>query len=483
MNKSLFKNLRLQTYLQIINAIIPIITTPYVARVLGAEMIGVYSYATSLASFFTLFELLGIYSYGTRCIAEEKTEENKKRRFLEIYLLQIIASSIATACYVVYCVFIADDKLMAYLQLITLIGYFFDISWLYFGIEDFKTTVTYNLIFRILSVVLLLCFVKQTDDLWLYTIIMLGAPSCSHIALWIKAYIKGYYKCERIKLYDIKKHVVPNLKLFIPLIAMTIYNSTDKTMLGIFSTFEEAGYYYNIDRIINVPFSIFTGISTVVLPHMTSLVVGSKENAKKFFFDTLSGICMLGVAIGFGIIATADVFIPLFLGKGYERCILLIKIFAPIVIVKSLSNAIRMNYLVPFKKENIYINSTIVGAIVNLVLNFILIPQLGALGAEITTIVSECIALIILIVFSYRVDELRTIAKDLVAYICIGGVMILSISWFELFLTNDLLVLALKIVVGAVVFISLTLFYWVLSHNMFYETYLRRYIKRFVHFK
>ena len=473
MKSKLFNNLRLQTYLQIVNTIIPLITTPYIARVLGADNIGVYSSTHSIASFFILFALMGTSSYGTRCLSTENDIEKRRKVFIEIYIMQLITSFIATSCYFFYCVFFADNKLIAYLQFITLAGCFIDVSWFFFGMEDFKIPVLSSMFFRLVSVILLFSFVRDSGDLWIYSIIMLSSAFMSQVVLWLIVLKNGYLRRVRIYKDDIKKHILPNLKLFIPIFAMTVYNSTDKAMLGKLSTYDQAGYYANIDRIINVPFSIFSGIGTVFLPRMTVLCSEEPEKAKVFFFNTLSGIVMLGVAISCGLIAVSDSFIPFFLGSGYNACIVLIKFFSPVIIIKCISNAIRLHFLVPFKMENIYIKATCGGALLNFSLNIFLIPKYGALGAIITTFVSETVGLAIELFLTYKLADLKVVARDTFFYLIAGLVMIgvLQIIDFN-FLWIGFNIL-LEVVIGALIYIVLIFCYWIISHNAFYEMYVR----------
>lgn len=473
MRASLFKNLRLQTYIQVINSIIPLITTPYISRVLGADNVGIFSSYHAMASFFTLFAVFGMGSYGTRCIAAERNETKRKALFMELYSLQLITCCISAVGYLGYCLFLADNNTMAFLQFITLGGCFLDISWFYFGIEDFKFAVVTNTIFRIASVFCLLFWVNTCNDVYIYTIIMLGSAFMSQLVLWIGLIRKGYIKIRGIKKERIKEHIIPNFMLFVPMIAMTVCNSTDKAMLGALSSYDQAGFYANTDRIINVPYSLFLGIGTVFLPRMTSLSNENKSNAKSYFFDTLSGIIMLGVAISFGIISVARRFIPFFLGPGYEPCVLLVEVFSGVVIIKSISTAVRMHYLVPFKEEKIYIIATAVGAVLNLFLNFILIPQLGALGAVITTLISEFIVLVIQIIRVFRIADLKNSIIDLIVYIGIGLVMAFILRFLNIKAFNSDIEMIIDIFVGTIVYCLLTLIYWRLSKNRLYILYIK----------
>ncbi len=478
MKTSLFKNLRLQTYLQIINTIIPVITTPYIARVLGATSIGVFSYATSVASFFTLFELLGTYNYGTRTIASEDDLEKKKKLLNEIYLLQIFSCLFATLAYLILCIFTTDNKSIVFLQLVTLFGYFFDVSWFFFGEEDFKTTVTYSFFFRVLSVVALFVFVKSSNDLYIYTIIMLLSASLVFFSLWLKLLLKGYINFRNVRIKSVLKHIKPNIMLFIPIVAMTIYNSMDKVMLGIFSTYEQTGFYYNVDKVINVPFAIITGIGTVLLPRMTVLFKVDDDKAIHFFYDSLSGITMLGTAMCFGIIGIANQFIPIFLGEGYSECVKLIVIFSPILIIKSLSNSIRMQYLVPKKKEKTYIKATTIGAGVNILFNVVLIPLYGALGAIIATITSEIVALVIQIFGMYKKSLFKKLILDIIAYVLIGICMLFVINLISSLVINIWASVIIKVLFGVIIYSILTLLYWIITKHRLYYLYVRLFLNK-----
>lgn len=474
----MFKNLRFQTYLQIVNTIIPLITTPYIARVLGSVQLGIFSYTTSVASFFTLFAMLGTTNYGTRAIATETDEEKRRTVFAEIYFFQLVTCSISIILYLGYLVICRENRFIAGLQLITLIGYLFDVSWFYFGMEEFSITVKCNMFFRIMAFVSLFVFVKDAGDLWIYTVIMLLSAALGHGILWIKLLKDREISFGGIKRSSIVRHIKPNLLLFVPLIAMTIYHSTDKLMLGMFSTYEQTGFYYNVDKVINVPLAVFSGIGTVMLPRMTVLFQQDRNRAKEFFFECMGGIMMIGTAICFGIIAVAEEFIPLFLGKGYTECIQLIITFAPIVIVKCISNTIRMQYLIPQGQESIYIKATVAGAIINVVLNYILIPQYGALGAEITTIVSEVVALVIQIVYMHERKRFVKTGADLLAYVFLGVVMVLVVRPFDSIVSKAYMLTLVKVVIGGVAYCSLVIVYWWIFRNPLLYKYIKGLLRK-----
>lgn len=480
MRKSLFRNLRLQSYLQLLNTLIPLITTPYVARVLGPDNSGKYSFNHSVSAFFTLFALLGTVSYGTRSIAGARSAEEKYTTFWSIYSLQAISVLISMFVYVLYCMFFNQSGVVAYCFLLSFIGCLFNIQWYYYGTEDFQSTTISHMICRIGMVVSLFLFVKKPSDLIIYTVILAGFESLAYIFLWVGIFCRKKIPFHRVTFQDVKTHIKPNLILFVPLLAMSIYHIMDKTMIGIFSSDVQGGYYYNIEKIINVPLGLFTGFSTVLLPRMTVLYTEDKDNAISFFNNSLSILMMFGFAVSFGIISISEEFVPLFLGEEYISCIVLIKIFAPVLIIKCISNAIRAQLLIPAKMEKIYITATILGTVVNLLINTILIPKHGALGAIIGTIFAEVTALLYQLFYTRKEVRIKKIIIECMIFLGFSIVMVfvvrlvstVDINSFAI-ITNSNLQLMLKVffevLAGGGVYILLSFAYSWIVRNYIYD--------------
>ena len=390
------KNLGYQTIYQILNTCIPLITSPYLARVLGAEKQGVFSYTQSIINYFTLFAMLGVENYGTRTIANCGDDREKRSKSLwNIYFFQMCCTLLSIGIYVVYLTRICSQNVyIAFLQIFYLLGSLVDINWLFFGVEKFKTTVSRNMIIRISSVVLILSTVRKPSDLWIYTLIMAGSTFLSNIILWFFASKEVDVKAIRtVSKKEVVKHIKPNLVLFVPLMAMSVYHIMDKTMLGLLSTYKQVGYYYNADKIINIPIGILIGIGTVMLPRMTALNSNGLINeAKKLFLLSIELIVAVSSAMACGIFAISVEFTPLFFGSGYDECIRVIMMLSPILVIKGHSLVVRMQYLIPNQKEKIFIESVFWGAGINLIVNLVLIVRLGALGAAIGTMAAELVS-------------------------------------------------------------------------------------------
>ena len=463
------KNLLLQTAYQIVNTCIPLITAPYLARVLGAAPLGVFSYTTSVVTYFTLFAMLGTINYGTRSIAAVKdNKEQTASTFLEIFIIQLMASLLALICYCIYLNwFCSNNKIIATIQIIAIASCFFDISWFFFGMEDFRVTVTRSLIIRILSVIAILILVKAPDDLWIYTLIMLSGTLLSQVVLWF--YLDKYICLKKVRVSDLRKHIKPNLILFIPLLAMSVYHIMDKTMLGLLSSFLESGYYYNSDKVINIPVGILSGIGTVMLPRMTALLSSNKEKeGTRLYVLTLEGVTAFSVAISLGIAGIAREFTPFFFGPGYEDCIVLIIVSSPVLIIKGISLTTRNQYFIPYKLESIFIKSVFLGATVNLLVNILLIPKHGALGAVIGTLIAEFIACAYQLIKINDKLRLQEFFNRSVGYLLIGIVMIVIVRLVALLSCPIAIKLILEIIVGAIVYIAGCLIYWKKTKNDLY---------------
>ena len=274
------KNFIFNAVYQLLIYVFPLITIPYVSRVLGVNNIGIYSYTYSIVYIFMLLAQLGINNYGNREIARHRDDIiERSRLFLSIYTFQIITCFIMIVGYCLFLLSVEQNySTIFYVQTIFLISVFFDINWFYFGLEKFKITITRNLIIKVLSVIFIFLFVKEKDDLWKYSLILAVATLLSQMYLF--TILHKYVKFVKFSLIDVLSHIKGILVLFIPVVSFAVYRVMDKTMIGYFSSVTELGYYENAERIINIPISVITALGTVMLPRMSYLY----NNDKRQFF-------------------------------------------------------------------------------------------------------------------------------------------------------------------------------------------------------
>ncbi|MCI1956422.1 MAG: flippase [Oscillospiraceae bacterium] len=392
---SVKKNFLYNAFYQILIMILPLLTAPYLARTVGAEGLGTYAYTFSIANYFVLIAMLGVNNYGNRSIAMVRSDKSRlSKTFWEIYTLQLVMSVIIAVVYIIYVMlFVKNGRLIFLLQFIYLLSAALDINWFFFGLEQFKITVTRNTVVKVLTVISVFLFVKNDADLWKYTLIMASGILFSQCALW--PFVHRYVSFVRVSLKRVLVHLKPNLVLFVPVIAISIYKILDKIMLGKISTIAQVGFFDNADKIINVPLSLVTALGTVMLPRMSNLISqGMEEQGYRYIRNSIYFIMFLSSAMAFGLAGIAPEFAPVFFGRSFAICGLLIAIMAPTIIFISWANVIRMQYLIPNKKDKIYVISVLLGAIINIIVNILLIPRMGAVGTAIGTLCAEASVMI-----------------------------------------------------------------------------------------
>lgn len=457
---SIKKNFLYNAFYNVLVLILPLITTPYISRVMGAEKIGAFSYSYSIVTYFGLFILLGLNNYGNRTIASVGIDNKEKlsKTFWSIYSTQIIMAIIVIVIYVIYIFTWSSDKLMASIQILYLLSCCLDINWFYFGIEQFKLTVTRSTIIKILNVILILLFVKNPDDIYKYAVILLGGGIVSQLLLWF--FLKQYISFVKVDLASIFAHFKPNLKLFIPVLAVSCYTVMDKIMLGALSGVIEVGYYENANKLTIIPTMAVTSLGTVMLPRISNLVaIGKEKETMQYLQKSLIVSSFLSISMSFGLASISPTFVPIFFGPGYDKCKLLIPILVLSTVFISWANVIRTQYLIPKSYDKIYIFSVFLGAFINFVINIILIPIYNSYGAAIATLIAE---FIVCFYQSYKVrSEINIILyfKQSLPFLLFGLIMVFLVLIIPEFI-SPFITLIIKVSIGAIVYLVDAFLYW-----------------------
>lgn len=381
------KNFIYNMIYQIFIFIVPLISIPYISRKLGVDNVGIYSYTYSIVYYFMLFTLLGINNYGVREISKLDDNIDKRNiKFSEIYTLQLILGITMLIIYNLLNFFVFSEyNNIFFIQNLFLISAILDINWLFFGLEKFKMTISRNVIIKVLSLILIFVFVRDKNDLSLYTFTMGFSTLISQAYLWL--FIKRYVKYSKFKISNLKPVFKDCLILFIPVLSYSIYRVMDKTMLGLISGTNSLGLYENAEKIINIPVSLITALGTVMLPSMSKTKSVEKFNEKLYFSFKL---CLfIVIPIAFGLLAISRDFAILFFGNEFRNSGVIIQLLIPSFIFSSIANVIRTNYLIPKRLDKIYVISTIFGAVINFTVNIILIPHYGYYGACAGTVCAE----------------------------------------------------------------------------------------------
>lgn len=464
--KSIQKNFIYNVLYQMLLVILPLITAPYISRTLGATAVGVYSYTYSVAYYFLLVAMLGIGNHGNRSIATVRGDREKlNKTFSSIYSLQIITFSVVILAYIIYFLFIAkDNRLIVLLQLLYVTSGLFDIGWLFFGLEQFKLTVARNALIKILTVFLMFVFVHKPSDLWKYTLIMAAGTLLSQAYLWF--YVKKYVTFVRCSFSEIASNIKPVLILFVPVLSYSIYKVMDKIMLGNMSNYDQVGFYNNAEKIINIPMGIITALGTVMLPRMSNIIAnGDREKTNDYIRISTKLVTLLSSAIAFGLMGVSSVLSPVFFGEEFAAYGTIIKLLSVTVFFIAWANVIRTQYLIPNKRDSIYLTATIVGAILNLIINWILIPKYQANGAAIGTIVAEFSVMFIQVVAVKKEMPMYKYIKSYCPIVILGFIMAVLVNWIGNKLEVTITTLALQILIGGGFFCITTIAYMIFSKD------------------
>lgn len=449
------KNFIFNVCYQLVMYLFPLITAAYIARVLGAEQLGTYSYVNSIVTIVGMFCLLGISNYGNREIA--KIRDDKKRladTFSSIYSLQLVLSIIVFSIYIICVSLIKTDyKVLFLIQTMHLFSVAFDVSWLYFGLEKFKVTLTRNFIVKCISMALIVAFVKGPQDIYVYTLIMVLSGFGSQLFLFLLS--RKYVRFHLCSWKEISGHLKPCLILFIPVLAYSIYRIMDKTMIGMLSTKTELAFYENAERLINIPIMVISALGTVMLPHMAHSIHNNGNEYKKTIRESMHLATIIATFSTFGLIMVGkDLSIVLY-GREFEASGYLVGFLSVTVIASAWANVVRTQYLIPKSRDKIYVSSTIVGALINLVFNIMLIGSFGATGACVGTILAEFSIAIYQTASIYKELEFKEYFWDLIVNVIKALVMAVFLLIIGKLINNIYLRLILDIVIGVCVFIML----------------------------
>lgn len=390
--KSITRNYIYNMVYQVLILILPLVTTPYLSRVLGAEGIGIYSYTYAIVTYFILFGSLGVALYGQREIAyAQENPEKRKQIFVEIVIFRAITILIATIVY--YFIFVNGKEYQIYYQILILelIAAAFDISWFFQGIEEFKKTVTRNVLVRICSVSLVFILVKNKEDLAKFTLIYSLADLIGNLSLWI--YLPKYIKGIKINGINIKRHMPHIFLLFIPQIANQIYNILDTTMIGwLVEDKSETGFYEQAHKVIRLLLTIVNSLGIVMIPRMANAFANNdKRQINSYMKMSFNFTFFLSFPIMLGIVSISKEFVPVFFGDGYDKVNYIIYVLSPMVLLMGIANVLGTQYLLPTKRQKEYTFSVTIGVIVNFILNYIFISLWKSIGAAIATVLSQVV--------------------------------------------------------------------------------------------
>ncbi|WP_024862504.1 polysaccharide biosynthesis C-terminal domain-containing protein [Pediococcus acidilactici] len=451
------KNYLYNAFYQIFVLLVPLVTTPYLSRVLGPQGVGINSYTNSIIQYFILAGSIGIGMYGNRQIAFVRdNKEELTKTFYEIFFLRIITIAIAYVFFIVFLLLTKEYRLYYIAQSISIIAAAFDISWFFMGVENFAVTIFRNLVIKILSLICIFAFVKSFGDLFIYIAILSLSLLFGNLTLFPS--LKRYVGKVDWKKLNVLKHLAPSISLFIPQIAIQIYLVVNKTMLGSLDSVVAAGYFDQSDKVVKLVLAIVTATGTVMLPHVANAYMrGDIAKTKQSLYNSFSFVTALSVPMMFGLMAVAKKFVPLFFSNKFRAIIPLMQMESIVILIIAWGSALGVQYLLPTNQNKSYTLSVVLGAIVNIVINVPLILFLGAFGSTIATVCSE------MAVSGYQLFAIRQqisykkLFHDFGKYMLAGFLMFVCVVFLDNKLSCSWISLGLEVVMGALIYLGMLL--------------------------
>lgn len=399
--KSIKFNFIMNFILTVSNFLFPLITFPYVSRVLLPEGTGKVAFALSIVSYFTIFASFGVATYGIRAIAQVRDDKERLSKtmhellFINIISMTIVYVALAIAILVVP-KFAMEKELFGVTSLFilfTIVG----VEWLYKGLEKYQYITIRTIIFKIASLFLVFLFVKEKSDYIIFAFISIFAIVGSGVLNLINS--RKLINYTLYSEYEFKKHLKPMFVLFLTSMAIAIYTSLDEGLLGLLSSPEQVGYYNAAVRVKGILFTLITSLGVVLLPRLSYYVENHMETE---FHEALAKSTNFIIVIAASVVIFFTLFaketILILAGENYVASIIPLQIVVWALILSAITNILGIQILLPLKKDKQLLFSVLCAATVDVIANFLLVPKLAAVGTALSVIAAELSVLIVQII-------------------------------------------------------------------------------------
>lgn len=457
MKKTIKENYVYNLIYQVILILYSVITIPYLSRILGPNGSGIYSYTISIVTYFCLFGTLGMSLYGQREIAYIQDNKNKKSKlFTELLLIRFITMSISILLFYFFIINNSEYNIYFKILIINMLASYFDITWFYQGEENFKKIAIRNIVIKIISLISIFIFIKSSNHIGIYLFIYSITNLLANLSLWLN--IRKHVSIS-FKNINLKKHLIPILLLFIPQIAVQVYTILDKTMIGlILNDMSEVGYYEQSEKVIKVLLTIITSLGTIMLPRIASCYSKNETvKIKKYISESYKFMFLLSFPMIFGIIVISTDFVPMFFGREFDKIKMLLPLLSIIILLIGSSNITGTGYLLAINKQNKYTLSVVCGAVINVILNLILISKYMSLGAVIATIIAELSVSIIQLYYVKETIKIKDILKSSINYFISSIIMLIICLIIKNILNPGVIRMFILVMSGVVTYIGILL--------------------------
>jgi O-antigen/teichoic acid export membrane protein len=457
MKRNLFKNYVFYILYQVFTILIPFIVVPYTTRTIGAEGLGINAFSSSIVQWFVIFGYMGISMYGNKEIARVRDDKaHLSKTFMGILSMQVCNMLLVIVLYFLFVVFAPLEYKNIYLiQGVSLFATVFDITWFFLGVEDFKKSSLRSIIFRLINVALIFMFVKSIDDLDIFVWINVVTAVLAQLVLFFQ--LKEYIVFKPVNIIESYKiHMKPNLVLFIPQIAISIYSVLDQTMTGLLADKTQLAFYQQAIRFDKMFLYFITSIGMVMLPRIANEHAKGDDNKINDYLNVTFKLALyLAIPMMFGMVGVGPFFIDWFMAPEFKIVGFLIAMMSPIILFIALSNVFGTQYLVPTNRLSQYSKSVIIGAIANFLFNLLLIPRFGAIGAGLSVMFAELCVTAVQYFYIRKSIKLNVEFKSIIIYFVSAILMCAVVYGIGLTFGPRILTNLLQVTVGFVIYMIL----------------------------
>lgn len=464
------------------NFIFPLITFPYVSRVLHAAGNGKVNFAASVANYFLMVASLGIPTYGVRACAKVRDDkETLSKTVQEILIINFVATVLVTITYIV-CIFsiprFSQDKTLFFIEGINIILNMFGANWLYQALEKYDYITGRSILFKFISVILMFLLVHQASDYRIYAATTVLAAVGSNIMNFLR--LHRYISFKKIGKYNFRQHLKPIFILFAQSATVSIYTNLDTVMLGFMKTDTDVGFYTAAVKIKNVLVSIVSSLGNTLLPRMSYYVHRhDKKEFNKLLLVALNAELFMSIPLCFYFVLEAKDSLVFLAGSEYIAAVSAMQIINFSIIPIGLTGVIGVQTLTPLNREIQVLYSVIVGAVSDFLLNLIMIPIWGAAGAALATMIAEYLVLAVQLFFGW--DILRSVLRKvkLIHYILLSAIALIpTILVTRLPVSNSFLRLAITVIVF---FGTYAIELYITKDALFFRLLDNKITRRFIH--
>ena len=395
MSASVKKNFAFSSILTTANLLFPMITYPYVTRVLGVSNIGICNFVDSIINYFVLFSMLGISTIGIREIAASGVDRERRSKVYSSLLCLNGITTIIALIVLIVCIFtiprFMEYKEMLFIGAFKLFFNFLLIEWFYKGIEDFKYITIRTLFIRVVYTLAVFLFIHNQDDYDVYY--MLTTATIVVNAIINRVYARKFVDFS-VRGVNIKPYLHSFVILGLYLVVTSMYTTFNVAYLGMVSDTTEVGYYSTAHKLFTIILSIYTAFTGVMMPRMSSLLSeGKMEEFKNYIKKSTSFLFSFSIPIIILSIVYSKDIIRIIAGEGYEGAIVPMQITAPLLFVIGYEQILVVQILTPLKKDKLIFINSLFGAFTGIICNVLLAKPLGAIGSSIVWCVSEIVVL------------------------------------------------------------------------------------------